>query len=196
MKKTFILIAVILTVGVLFLFTQRDRGFAQSVDAKIASAMSAAPPSIAKDATIMDLAQEAFVPKAGVTPPILRQGTNGWICFPDDPSSPANDPMCLDKNWMEWYRAVWTNTKPNYTSLGIGYMLQGGAATNMKDPYAPPPANKDQWISFPPHIMLVQPDKFDSKLYATEFKDKAGPWLVFAGTPYEFLLMPVVDPTQ
>ncbi len=195
MRKTFILIAVILTVGGLFLFTQRDRGFAQSADAKIKSAMSAAPPSIAKDATIMDLAIEAFVPKAGVAPPILRQGTNGWICFPDDPSNPANDPMCLDKMWMEWYRAIITGTKPNITTLGISYMLQGGAAPNMTSP-APSPASKDQWVLFPPHIMLVQPDRFDPKVYATEFKGKAGPWLVFAGTPYEFLVMPVVDPAQ
>ena len=58
---------------------------------KIKSAMSAAPAPIAKDATIMDMA----------TMKALRQGTNGWTCLPDGPS-PGVDPMCLDKNGLEW----------------------------------------------------------------------------------------------
>lgn len=25
-----------------------------------------------------------------------RRGTNGWVCLPDDATTPGNDPMCLD----------------------------------------------------------------------------------------------------
>lgn len=190
MRKLFILIAVILTVGALFLFAQRDRGLAQGNEAKIANAMSAAPASIAKDATIMDWAP------SGQHPPVLRQGTNGWTCFPDMPGIPGHNSMCLDKMWMEWLRAFSTQTKPNITAPGIAYMLQGGGTGSMTDPSKFVMVSKDQWIAFPPHIMLLQPAKFDPTLYATEFKGKAGPWLVGAGTPYEHLIVPVVDPTQ
>ena len=61
----------------------------------IASAMSAAPKSVAEGATIvvMDASNNART---------LRQGSNGWTCMPDSPASPGQDPMCLDQNAMEW----------------------------------------------------------------------------------------------
>lgn len=35
----------------------------------------------------------------------LRQGKNEFTCLADDPGSPGNDPVCLDKNAMEWLMA-------------------------------------------------------------------------------------------
>ena len=31
----------------------------------------------------------------------LKQGSNNFTCIPDDPTNPANDPLCVDKNGME-----------------------------------------------------------------------------------------------
>jgi hypothetical protein len=45
--------------------------FAETVDDKIARAMSAAPADISADATIMD-----------VDGTILHQGSHGWVCLP------------------------------------------------------------------------------------------------------------------
>src|SRR5262245_46057628 len=73
----------------------------KSKKAKIQNAMSAAPKAIAKDATILD-----YPAKEGDQPPVLRRGTNGWTCFPDDPNSPGNDPMCLDKMGTAWFQAL------------------------------------------------------------------------------------------
>ena len=53
----------------------------------IASAMSAAPPSISHDATVIAM--------DGDKVRTLRQGRNEFTCVPDDPGSPGNDPMCL-----------------------------------------------------------------------------------------------------
>ncbi len=36
----------------------------------------------------------------------LRAGTNGWTCIPDEPGTPGLDPMCIDKNGMEWVKAL------------------------------------------------------------------------------------------
>lgn len=60
----------------------------------IASAMSAAPAKVAKDATIVAM-------EAGGKMRTLRQGTNGFTCMPDNPATPGPDPMCMDKNAMK-----------------------------------------------------------------------------------------------
>ena len=60
----------------------------------IRSALSAGPEAVSKDATVATM--------DGKT---LKAGTNGWTCIPDGPS-PGVDPMCLDKNGMEWAGAL------------------------------------------------------------------------------------------
>src|SRR5215831_15487218 len=122
------IILIVAAVG-LFLLTQNleaqmhaSKATPQSKKAKIQNAMSAAPKAIAKDATILD-----YPAKEGDQPPVLRQGTNGWTCFPDDPNSPGNDPMCLDKMGMVWFQALMMKTEPKLTTPGLSYMLQGGS---------------------------------------------------------------------
>src|SRR4051812_41831826 len=80
-------------------------------EAKIEGAMSAAPMSIAKDATIVDYPKEAGQPLIE-----LRKGTNGWTCFPDWEATPGNDPQCFDKTWMQWFDAFVSGAEPNITT--------------------------------------------------------------------------------
>ena len=61
---------------------------------KIQNAMNAAPPAVSKHATIMD-----WPAREGDQPTVLRKETNEWSCFPDDSSTPGNDPMCVDRVW-------------------------------------------------------------------------------------------------
>jgi hypothetical protein len=157
------------------------------IDAKIKSAMSAAPMAIAKDATIMDYPTNATNP---LPLPVLRQGTNGWTCFPDMPSSPGNDPGCYDKTWMQWIEGLITGTPPIITTLGLAYMLQGGSDPSNTDPMAMEPAAGESWITTPPHVMILTPGKLDVALFGTDPKS-GGPWVMFAGTPYEHIMMPV-----
>jgi len=56
-------------------------------DNRIALAESAGPAAIASSATVVDFATGA--------PVVLRKGTNGWLCVPDDPSTPGVEPVCL-----------------------------------------------------------------------------------------------------
>src|SRR4051812_48637787 len=63
--------------------------------AKIENAMSAAPSTVSAASTILDNELDdagKFV--------VLRGGSNGWFCFPDIPSSPGNDPQCMDQTWL------------------------------------------------------------------------------------------------
>ncbi len=77
--------------------------------ARTESAMSAAPASIAENATIMDV--------DGTT--VLREGSNGWTCFPDANATPASDPMCLDETWMGWLEALVAGEEPNTQIVGL-----------------------------------------------------------------------------
>jgi hypothetical protein len=157
----------------------------KSKEWKIKNAMSAAPAAISKNATILD---HPANPNAEAAP--LRKGTNDWTCFSDDPTTPANDPMCLDKPSMEWAKAWMSKGEPKLTSAGIGYMLQGGGTASNTDPFAKKPAAGEKWMKEAPHVMLFLPGKIDAKVYGTD-PHSGGPWVMWAGTPYEHIMAPV-----
>jgi len=155
-----------------------------TTDDKIKSALSAAPAGIAKNAAVM-----APGAAAGAAMAELKKGTNGWTCMPDDPSTPANDPMCMDKVAMQWADA-WMHKKPvTITSLGIGYMLQGGSTADNDDPFAKQPKAGKQWLMEPPHLMVFGV-KIDPNVYSST-PDTTRPWVMWKGTPYEHLMVPV-----
>jgi len=90
--------------------------------------MSAGPPAIARDATIMAMDGDKMR--------MIRPGKNEFTCVPDDPSSPGNDPMCLDKNAMEWLMAFLDHKDAPKGKMGLVYMLQGGSDSSNYDPFA------------------------------------------------------------
>lgn len=156
-------------------------------DTKIEQAMSAAPPSVGQDATIYDLNVDdagAFI--------VLREGSNGWSCFPDAPGTPSVDPMCLDQTWMDWLTAFVGGKEPATKVPGLAYMLQGGSDASNTDPFATEPAEGDEWVSSPPHVMLLMPGKLDQGVFSTDHA-AGGPFIMWAGTPYEHIMMPVSD---
>jgi hypothetical protein len=157
------------------------------VDAKIENAMSAAPLSIAENAAIMDNALEedgSFV--------LLREGSNGWYCFPDLPGTPGNDPICMDETFLVWNYAIVNGTEPEITTMGLAYMLQGGSDPSNTDPFAMEPAEGEEWITTPPHVMIVLPDELDQTLFSTDH-GYGGPYIMWAGTPYEHIMMPIAE---
>ena len=121
---------------------------------KIANALSAGPTSVTTQAAVMD-----WPATAGGGLVELRPGTNGWTCLPDDPTTPTNDPRCLDKQWMEFQHAALEEKRtPKYTAIGISYMLQGGSIASNDDPTMAQPMAGMAWQMDPPHLMVVAPD--------------------------------------
>jgi len=177
-------IAVLLVPGVLA-SAQLAQGQTISAEDKIQNAMSAAPLSIARNATILD-----WPAKEGDDPVMLREGSSDWTCFPDYPASPSNDPTCLDKTWMEWFKAYMNKTEPKITAPGIAYMLQGGSDASYTDPFAGEPPAGEKWLEAPPHLMMVFPGKLDPAVFSSEY-NSGGPWIMWGGTPYEHLMIPV-----
>lgn len=155
------------------------------VAARIDNAMSAAPPAISANATILD---NAFDDNGKFV--VLREGSNGWSCFPDIPGSPGNDPACYDQTWMDWNNAFVASEEPNVTVAGFAYMLQGGSDASNTDPLATEPAEGEEWVSSPPHIMLLLPGDLDQNAFSTDH-DSGEPYIMWAGTPYEHIMVPV-----
>ena len=93
----------------------------------IASAMSAAPAKVAKGSTVVAMEADGKMRT-------LRQGTNGFTCMPDNPATPGPDPMCMDKNAMEWAHAWIGHKPPTAGKVGFMYMLSGGTDASNTDP--------------------------------------------------------------
>ena len=148
----------------------------------IKSAMSAAPAAIANAATIVTMDDKMAMKT-------LRAGTNGWTCLPDMPQTPGTDPMCVDKNGMEWVHAWMGHKNPPADKMGFGYMLAGGSDASNTDPFATAPAAGGRWIDTGPHIMVLNiGTKFDG--YPTTAANTKAPYVMFPGTPYAHLMMP------
>ena len=158
---------------------------AQDEATAIANAESAAPAVIAKEATIMDWDED------GMPTVVLREGTNGWTCLTDWPVSPGNDPACYDAVFNAWNDAMMAGEEPAGGATGIAYMLAGGSDPSNTDPFAMEPAAGEDWITTPPHIMIITDAGFDAADYASEPKQDE-PYIMWDGTPYEHLMVPVV----
>ncbi len=158
-------------------------GSANNQDA-IASAMAAAPASVSAKAAIMTI-------DAAGKMRTLRSGSNSFTCFPDDPSSPGKDPMCLDAAATEWFKALLAHQPPPQGRVGFIYMLEGGSDASNLTPDARKPAD-GKWLTTGPHIMVVGADpQFYAAYPSGPNPDTTQPYVMWAGTPYQHLMAPV-----
>jgi hypothetical protein len=164
---------------------QKDSKPSKNDEKLIKNAMSAAPKAVAKDATVVAMDEKGEMR-------VLRKGTNNFTCMPDNPASPGNDPMCLDKNGMEWAHAWMTKQQPPKGKIGFGYMLAGGSDASNRDPHAAKPEAGRKWVDTGPHIMIFN---FGGAMegYPTQGDnpDTKQPYVMWGGTPYEHLMIPV-----
>ena len=149
---------------------------------KIANAMSAAPKAVAQDATIMDIDAQGHMK-------VLREGKGPFTCMPDNPATPGNDPMCLDKAGMDWAKA-WMRKTPPPAGVGFGYMLVGGSDASNDDPYATQPAPGKKWVDTGPHVMVLNPGAM-ADAYPKSAEDPKKPYVMWPGTLYQHLMIPV-----
>src|SRR5437660_296279 len=155
---------------------------AQSDAAIIAKATSAAPPDIARYAAVVGMGADGKMKE-------LRAGTNGWACM----LNLAGDSMCLDKEWQAWGDA-WMNKKdpPKPQTVGVAYLLKGAQGASNTDPYATKPTADNHWVVSGPHIMILPTDVSQLDAYPTDWT-KGGPWVMWKGTPYAHIMVPVTS---
>lgn len=151
----------------------------------IKSAMSAAPPKVAKDATIVAMQEDG-------TMRTIRQGTNAFTCMADNPETPGPDPMCMDKNAAEFVHAWVAHEDPPAGKVGFMYMLAGGTDASNTDPYATKPDAGNHWIKTGPHVMVVGGDASFYDSYPKDAEpDTSSPYVMWADTPYRHLMVPL-----
>jgi hypothetical protein len=150
----------------------------------ITSAESAAPSAIAQDATVISMGHDGKMT-------VLRQGTNGFTCMPDNPASPGQDPMCGDANAMAWAE-TWIGRKPPPEGkVGFMYMLATGSDASNTDPHATGPAPGNHWIETGPHVMVVGAKGMMEGYPRSADPDTTQPYVMWPDTPYEHLMLPV-----
>lgn len=155
----------------------------------IRSAVSAAPHSVTVDATIID----GTMPPSGTNPGqnVLREGSNGWVCMPDNPEVPGDSAACVDEAWRDFLDGFLGGEEaPSYSGIGFGYMLRGDFPVSNRDPFATGPTSDNEWIpDSGPHVMILVPDHSLFDGLPTSPGD--GPWVMWAGTPYAHIMVPV-----
>ena len=151
----------------------------------IDSAMKAAPAKVSSGAKIV-----GFDDKGAMR--TLREGTNGFTCVPDNPNTPGPDPMCMDAAAMDWANAWSSKTSPPTGKVGLMYMLEGGTDASNTDPYAKAPDASNHWVETGPHVMIVgaAPAFYDQYPKGAD-PDTGMPYIMWAGTPYQHLMVPV-----
>jgi len=151
----------------------------ESKEAKIERAISAAPPSVSANATVMD--------NDGT---VLREGSNGWTCLPNTfPGDQA--PLCNDALWMEMMTAMGQQAPFETDSVGISYMLQGdvGAGVSNSNPFHHDHANAEDYTEMGPHLMIIVPKHMLEGI--TNDPSGGGPYVMWGDTPYAHIMVPV-----
>ncbi len=147
-----------------------------TIQARIARALSAGPPEVAKSARVVDTDAQGKMT-------VLREGSNGFTCMPGNPKVIGDPPMCADAASMQWAADFKAHKpKPTNTVPGITYMLAGATQRSDSDPFdttSPP-------IHVGPHWMIMWP--FDPAATGLPVKHrKTGAYIMWAGSPYAHL---------
>ena len=149
-------------------------------DTALTSALSAGPPAISSDATVMDWDNN-----------VLREGTNGWTCLPDIPGTPGTDPWCVNEPWLNLLDALKNKKDPTYTEIGIAFMLQRDTPVSNTDPSATEPTSPEDWVDgLGPHLMLLLPNQTGLETFPVEWRAWR-PWVMWKDTPYAHLMIPI-----
>ncbi len=149
-----------------------------AADSKIESAVSAGPESLSDNARVMDWDGK-----------VLREGTNGWTCLPNRPDNGGNDPFCVDAAWLNLLNAAKESKNPTYEKLGIAYMLAGDAPVSNISPGGK--KEDGDWVEgLKAHLMIIVPDKAVYDNISTD-PTNGGPWIMWPGTPYEHIMVPI-----
>ena len=150
----------------------------------MAKVAAAAPPSVVKGATIVQIQKDG-------TMRTLQAGSNGFTCMLADPY----DAMCLDANATLWAQALMKHTPPP-DGIGFVYMLAGDNGASNTDPYARVATPDNHWVKTGPHVMNVGPVAKSMGYPATADPDPTKPYVMWPNTPFAHLMIPVSTPPQ
>jgi hypothetical protein len=167
-----------------------------STEWKIWAYSTAAPSFIAANCSVVD-----------VDGTVLREGTNGWTAMAANPRGMADSengwkdpheamPMVGDGPAMQWAMAYMGGKTPEMDTDGWAWMLHGDMGEDNRkhlviDEEGVAKAKADsQWIESGAHLMLFPKDPASLEGQTTNFNTGA-PYVMFKGTGYDHLMIPV-----
>ena len=104
--------------------------------------------------------------------------------------------MCFDANAAKWADA-WIHHKPPPAGVaGVMYMLEGGTDASNIDPYATKPTADNDWVKTGPHVMIVGSKEILAGHPSGAKPDTSVPYVMWAGTPYAHLMVPMSSAAQ
>jgi hypothetical protein len=172
MQARFLLsIAIVVALGGAPMFAPGASAQEMDKDARIAKALSAGPEALVANATVREWGGE-----------VLRQGNNGYTCFPD--MGPAGKQMCVDEPWIRFLEAIVEGVPPPpVTTVGVGYWLQGEYPLSNDGPEA------EGGVMFDgsPHIALLVPEAMRAALPTTP--SSGAPWVMWDGSAYAHVMV-------
>jgi hypothetical protein len=146
--------------------------------------MQAAPPQVVNDATVVRMQNSKME--------TLKKGTNNWTCMFDN-----GVPMCLDPGAMEWAHAKQAHGAPT-DKTGFIYMLAGDTGASNTDPDATAKTADNHWVETGSHVMIVgaaaKTMSASGSYQTTADPDPTKPYVMWPGSPYEHLMIPVTPP--
>jgi hypothetical protein len=147
----------------------------------IRKAESGGPAAIAKDATVVAMGDDMKMRT-------LKKGTNGFTCMV---AGPGPDAMCADENAMAWLDAYMNKKDPPKDKVGFVYMLAGDRGASNTDPFAEKETPTNNWVKTGPHVMIVGAKGMTAAYPRDAKADPTKPYVMWPGTPYEHLMLPV-----
>ena len=151
----------------------------------IASAEMAAPESLARLAQVLGWEGDGWR--------VLREDSAmGWWCVPDNPVTPAPDPICGDANALPWWTALMEGREaPPEGEYGMFFAHLGGQVASNTDPFATEPPEGQDWITLPPHEGRVYDPQELSGRVGSPDPDVTAPFIMWYDTPYAHLRSPL-----
>ena len=163
-----------------------------SIEWRVWAYSTAAPSFIAANCSVM-----------AMDGTMLREGTNGWTAMAANPrgmSDPENGwkdaheamPMVGDGPAMQWAMAYMSGKIPKMDSDGWAWMLHGdmGEDNTKHLVFNKEDAVEGEWIESGAHLMLFPKDPASLDGQTTNFNSGA-PYVMFKGTGYDHLMIPV-----
>jgi len=99
--------------------------------------------------------------------------------------------MCMDANALKWAEAWMAHKEPPAGAVGLMYMLEGGSDASNTDPWGTAPASGGKWVETGPHVMVVGSKEILAGHPSGPKPDTSVPYVMWAGTPYAHLMVPV-----
>ena len=173
----------------IFANSHSDHSSDMKKDFEIKAYTGAAPDFIGNFATVI-----------GSDGKVLKEGTNGWTCLAftanmmgDSMDPRMATPACMDSNAMAWANAYMNQEVPKLKNDGWAWMIHGDTgADNFRAFSEGDKAGTDpeDWIESGAHLMLMPMDPSSLDNTTTDFTT-GSPYVMFKGTPYVHLMIPV-----